>query len=121
MTDPCPAVSNNGKVTAQALRVWGDLMCLWRLCAKPGCARARACRGNAWRCFPRNFRLLPDGVQAWFEGVGELQKQGLPFDDAMEQLNAEDEGAALRDWYGAVSLSLGEEKTELPWRWWEAK
>jgi hypothetical protein len=102
------------------LRCWSDLFCLWRLCARPACRRARACRGDARRCFPSNLRLLPEGVQGWFNGLGRLQSEGLPFDDAMEELDATECGAALRDWYAAVAQSLGEVNT-MPYRWWDAR
>ena len=103
-----------------ALRDWGNLLCLWRLCAKPACRRARGCRGESRRCFPLNFHLLPYGVQAWFEWVGEQQQAGVPFDGAMEELDATDLGDALRDWCAAVSKSLGGNDT-LPHRWWEER
>lgn len=102
----------------EELRDWGNLLCLWRLCAKPACSRARACRGDARRCFPRQFHLLPQGVQGWFASLAEFQENGVPFDDAMEELDATDYGDALRDWCAAVSKSLGEERA-LPHRWWE--
>ena len=99
------------------LRGFADLFCLWRLCAKPGCRRARACRGDARGCFSRQFHLLPEGVQGWLDELSELQQEGLPFDAAMQELDAMDCGGALRDWYAAVSRSLGEKDT-LPIRWW---
>src|SRR6476619_2626616 len=101
----------------EELRCWCDLFCLWRLCARPACRRARACRGDARRCFPRNFHLLPGGVQNWFAGLAEMQRDGKPFDDAMEALDTGDEGDALRDWFAAVAKSLGETDAT-PYRWW---
>ncbi len=70
------------------LRCWSDLFCLWRLCGKPACRRARACHGDARSCFSREIHLLPEGVRAWFDGLAEMQTEGLPFDDAMEELDA---------------------------------
>jgi hypothetical protein len=119
MTNTRPSSRPPGaEIPAATLRHWGDLMCLWRLCARPACMRAHACRGDAQRCFPRNYPLLPDGVQAWFAGVGELQREGVPFDEAMEELDTGEEGDAFRDWYAAVARSLGEPETPLPIQWW---
>jgi hypothetical protein len=50
--------------------------------------------------------LLPDGVQQWFVGLGEAQKEGLSWDEAWEWLEAEGCGAALRQWHEAVEQSL---------------
>ena len=114
-----PAPSYSPAAEIATLRRWGDLMCLWRLCSRPACIRGRACKGDARRCFPRNFALLPEGVQAWFAGVGELQEDGVPFDEAMEELDTGEEGDAFRDWYAAVARSLGEPETPLPIQWWK--
>jgi len=90
----------------ETTRGWGDVLCLWRLCPRAGCARAHACKGNVRDCFPRHFALLPQGVQDWFAGLGEAQKNGLSFDEAMGALDAEGCGAALRNWHEAVEQSL---------------
>ena len=94
-----------------ATRGWGDILRLWRLCPRTPCARARACKGNVRDCFPRHFKLLPQGVQEWFAGVGETQKEGASFDEAMEWLDAEGPGQALRAWYEAVEQSLPARRT----------
>ena len=57
-------------------------------------------------CFPRHFKLLPQGVQDWWLGLGEAQKDGLSWDEAMEWLEAEGCCEALRNWYDAVEQSL---------------
>lgn len=101
------------------LRLWGDLLLLWRLCDKPACSRARACKGDGRRCFPRNIHLTPQGVRDWFGALGCLQKEGVPFDDAMAELDASEYGAAFREWHAAVWTSLGIEEP-LPARWWDA-
>ena len=90
------------------------------MCAKPPCRRARACRGDGRRCLPRQFYLSPGGVQNWFAGLAEMQRDGKPFDDAMEALNTGDEGDAMREWFEAVAKSLGEVDT-MPYRWWDAR
>ena len=114
---PCPA---DDKALAAELRVWVDILALWRLCAKPACRRTRECRGDARVCFPRNAGLLPEGVQDWYDGLCEAHDAGTPFDDAVAALNVTDAGHAFRDWHAAVSASLGGNET-LPVRWWNAR
>lgn len=92
----------------ESMRGWGEVLSLWRLCGNAACRRARICRGHARVCFPRNFVLLPEGVQAWFVGLGEAQENGLTFDEAMDWLDAVGAGEAFRDWNEAVAASLGE-------------
>ncbi len=87
----------------RSMRVWGDMLRIWRLCGRAGCRRAHACRGDARACFPHNFALLPEGVRDWFAGVGEAQKNDLSFDAAMERLDALPEGEAFRAWCKAVA------------------
>jgi hypothetical protein len=94
-----------------ASRGWGDILCLWRLCPRTACARARACKGNVRDCFPRHFKLLPQGVQEWFAGLGHAQNEGASFDEAMEWLDAEGPGQALRAWYEAVEQSMPARRT----------
>ena len=96
-------------------RPFVDLLCLWRLCAKPACSRA--CHGDARICLQRHGQLLPDGVQDWYDGLCDAQARREPFNDAMEALDATEAGDALRDWHEAVSASLGE-KGGLEPRWW---
>ncbi len=103
--------------TAEDMRVWGDMMLIWALCAKPACRRARQCRGDALRCMPKLIHLLPEGVRAWLCGLGEAQEAGETFDQAVEARDRTDCGDALRDWHYAVSKSLGG-KTALPIMWW---
>ena len=90
----------------ETTRGWGDFLCLWRLCPRAACARAHACKGNVRDCFPRHFKLLPERVQEWWVALGEAQKNGLSFDEAMGALEAEGCGAALRNWHEAVEQSL---------------
>ena len=103
----------------EELRDWGNLFALWRLCGRTACRRAGACRGDARACFPRNFALLPNGVRAWFAGLGQAQQAGHTFDEAVEWLDGTEAGDAFRDWHAAVAKSLGDEAS-LPVRWWNA-
>ena len=92
----------------ESMRGWGDALSLWRLCANATCRRARCCRGNARVCFPRNFRLLPEGVRAWFGGIGEAQEEELTWEEAMAWLDTTPAGEAYHEWNESVRTSLGE-------------
>lgn len=91
---------------AKAQRGWGNILGLWRLCGDAACRRARACRGDALVCFPRNINLLPQGVREWFTALGEAQADGLTFDEAMRSLEDTPESEAFEDWSAAVAASL---------------
>jgi hypothetical protein len=88
------------------MRGWGDVLRVWRLCPRTACMRARACRGDARDCLPRHFTLLPHGVQEWFAGINAAQREGAPFDEAIEWLDSEGLGEALGAWCAAVEQSL---------------
>ena len=92
----------------QGARQWADVLCLWRLCGDAGCRRARCCRGGVHDCFARSFPLLPDGVRAWFVGLGAAQAEKLPFEAAMARLDATPAGEAFRAWREAAGAPLGE-------------
>ena len=94
--------------------LWSDLLLLWRLCDKSACSRARACKGDERRCLPHYFSLLPEGVQDWYGCLARCKKDGVPFDDAIAELEANGCTKALHDWHVAVWNSLGE---KMPARW----
>ena len=94
------------KLFIETTRGWGNVLRLWRLCPRAECARAHACKGDVRDCFPRHFALLPERVQEWWLGLGEAQKNGLSFDEAMGALEAEGCGEALRNWHETVEQSL---------------
>ena len=91
----------------KTMRGWADVLSLWRLCNNGGCRRARACGGNARVCYRQNIPLLPEGVQAWFAGVGRAQDDKLSYDAAIEWLETMPAGEAFHDWNEAVKESLG--------------
>ncbi|MBI4274118.1 MAG: hypothetical protein HY659_05415 [Rhizobiales bacterium] len=95
----------------RVMRGWSDVLNLWRLCNRTACRRTRACGGKPLQCFKLNFPLLPEGVRAWFEGVGQAQDQKLTFDEAMEWLDTTDAGEAFREWTKAVKASVPRQQT----------
>ena len=66
------------------LRGWMNWLNAWRVCANTACERARCCRGQMSRCFPR----LPQGVQDAFIALMQAREEGLPFDEAWDELEA---------------------------------
>jgi hypothetical protein len=89
----------------QSIRGWADVLALWRFCRNKGCMRARACRGDAYRCFPAFVPLLPDSLQAWMEMIGDGQEDGLSYDEAIEQMIGTEAEEALERWYNALAWS----------------
>jgi len=92
------------------VRGWGNILGLWRLCGNAACRRAHCCRGQGAACFKANYPLLPEGVRAWFEGLGEAQKQDYSFDEAVEWLDGLGLMDEFRDWCAAVDGKAREGK-----------
>jgi len=84
------------------LRGWGNVLSLWRLCGSAACRRAHCCRGNGTARFKQNYPLLPEGVRAWFEGLGEAQKENYSFDQAIVWLDGLGLMDEFRNWCAAV-------------------
>jgi hypothetical protein len=91
-------------------RAWNDVLCTWRLCRNAACVRASHCCGRPRPCFRKHFPLLPEGVRAWFEGVGEAQIDRLTFDEAIEWLDATPAGEAFHEWRAAVNAPMEKEQ-----------
>jgi len=90
-----------------ALRDWSNLLMLWRLCGRPACRRACACRNDPRICFARNHALLPRDMQDWFATLGRCKTLGTSFDGALELIETSTIAGALRDWHAAVGRSVG--------------
>lgn len=95
----------------QSFRLWADVLRLWRLCGNASCRRCRACRGKSRACFSANYPLLPDGVREYFDALGQAHRDGLTFDDALEELDGSDEDEAFRAWTSAVDASARPRKS----------
>ena len=74
-----------------ALRVTANLLCLWGLCERPACRRARQCRRDPQSCLARYAPLAPEAarfgalalLQGALDGVGiEEVRQYVPLDIA---------------------------------------
>ncbi len=81
-----------------------DLHLLWRLCGRPACFRARACRGDYRDCIERCLPLVPESARGFIAGFAVAQDAGMPFDDMFDDLSGE--WQALEDWRRTVEASL---------------
>jgi len=74
-------------------------MCLWGLCARPSCRRARACRGEPRDGLHRYALLVPeaarDGVAAMLDGL----RSRMDFDALLEDAPEMED---LMDWAECV-------------------
>jgi hypothetical protein len=77
-----------------ALRFGADRICLWRLCRKSACVRARACRGDA--------RLYAGLVRDWLELLDIEKRARRSFADIERPLATADELRAYRAWRKAL-------------------
>ena len=101
-----PTPPGHAPGAGEALRGWGNHLCIWRLCDRRACRRARACRGNSQICFPRYCPLLPSGVQAYFAMLQMSRNDNQTFDEAMRQIRHTWIEQAFCDWHAAVEASL---------------
>ena len=86
--------ANDEKSREDALRFGADRICLWRLCGKPPCVRARACRGDA--------RLCAGLVRDWLELLDIEKRAERGFADIERPLATPDELRAYRAWRKAL-------------------
>jgi hypothetical protein len=92
--------TENDPTLTPALRGMSNLLCLWGLCARPACRRARGCKRDPRDCLSRYAPLVPDdardGVAAMFEG----KQCGMSYDELRAE--APLEIAAIENWIGLV-------------------
>jgi len=113
MTEPREPYASYSPRRTEALRGWGDILLIWTLCERRRCAHARACRGDARICVPRYFPHLPEGVQAWFAGLGQAQAEGDTFDEALEWVDSIGAAEAFQEWHAAQSERGRDERSEI--------
>ena len=90
--------ARKGVESEEALRDWCWMLGLWRVCDRAACQRARACRGNVRACTPRNFALVPEGVQAWFVNLMLGKEDGLSFDESLARIEGTPVEEEFFDW-----------------------
>src|SRR5690242_20806031 len=98
MTNPLPPTSDYPRRLNEHIRGWNNVLCLWRLCRKEKCFQTRACHGNdARRCFHTHFMLLPHGLQEWMFMIRDATREGLSYDEAIEDMIDTAAEGALED------------------------
>lgn len=82
------------------LRWAADMLCLWALCGKPACRRARACRRDPRACTDRHAGLVPQAAGCGFTLLAEGKLAGLSYEEVRAE--APEEVAAYEDWLARV-------------------
>jgi hypothetical protein len=86
--------ADDKKLREAALRFGADRICLWRLCRKTPCVRARACRGDA--------RVCAGLVRDWLDLLDTEKRARRSFADIERPLATPDELRAYRAWRKAL-------------------
>ena len=84
-------------------RWMANMICLWGLCAKPACRRARACRRDPQDCLARYAPLVPEEAREGVKVLLEGRQYGLSYDDV--RADAPEEVAAVENWIARVNAS----------------
>jgi hypothetical protein len=98
------ALAQNKTARARSLRSASNLLCLWGLCGKATCHRARTCRGAAPDCVARYAPLAPEDVRLGVALMLEARRCGLSYDAA--RADATEEFAAVERWIGLVHAAM---------------
>jgi hypothetical protein len=80
-----------------------NLMCLWGLCAKPACRRARKCRGEPRDCLARYAPLVPEEAREGIKAMIEGRRDNLSFDEVRDMADGEVDAAI--EWMALVAQS----------------
>jgi hypothetical protein len=92
------------RASRRATARWiADLYCLWRLCGKSACRRARACKCDTRSCL-RALPLVPPEALLFLKGFDEARVEWLSFDEMMAR--NEEEWAAVEEWQELVMTTL---------------
>jgi hypothetical protein len=103
--------NSNGKDTSMtthdpALRITSNLLCLWALCGKLGCRRAKRCKGKPDDCITRYAPLVPEAARCGVLAVAAAGSYGIGDDDMRADAGAE--LAALEAWIAQVEAAYGD-------------
>ncbi len=87
-----------------ALRFGATRLCLWRLCGKSACARARACKGDAQICMCR--------LREWLDAIeAERQLRGS-FAPLESELKSLEEARAYLAWRKTLDVAAAKSGTD---------
>ncbi len=85
------------------LRGLSDMLCLYGLCGRRACRRARTCHGEPRQCLARYAPLVPEDAREGAKEMIDGKRLGLSFDELMD--GAREEVLALSAWAGAVAAT----------------
>jgi hypothetical protein len=87
------------------LRTTSNTLCLWALCGKPACRRARQCRRDPNDCIARYAPLVPEEARCGVLALIEAGRCGIS--DEQMRADAPAEIAALESWIAQVHAANG--------------
>ena len=73
----------------ESKRLIADLYCIWRLCGRAACRKARTCRGTPEDCLKRCMPLVPEDARMWVVALMEGKEFGEPFEVALAEVPKE--------------------------------
>ena len=83
-----------------ALRWTANALCLWGLCGKAACRRARQCRHHPEQCLARYAPLVPEEARIGVMALAQGRHDGVG--DEVVRMHAPVEIAAIEDWTARV-------------------
>jgi hypothetical protein len=87
----------------RVLRAMSNMLCIYGLCGRRACRRARACRGEPRDCLRRYAPLVPEDAREGAKAMAWAGRRGLSFDDLLD--DARDDVLALADWAAGITAS----------------
>lgn len=85
-------------------RYAADLLCLWALCGKPACRRARTCKRDPKSCARRYGPLAPEQARLGMLATLQGAQDGVGIDEV--RLHVPDDIAALEAWRAQVATAV---------------
>jgi hypothetical protein len=87
-----------------------ELYCLWRLCPRTACQRAKACRGDACTC-QTGLALVPSDALDFMAAFEQARDDRLSFEEMIDV--CAEEIAALERWRAQVARSMASSRADM--------
>jgi hypothetical protein len=101
---PTPLTERHYRDGSHATPHWiAELYCLWRLCPRTACRRAKACRSGGCAC-QTGLALVPPGALDFLAAFEQARDDGLTYDEMIDV--CAEELAALEHWREQVARSV---------------
>jgi hypothetical protein len=101
---PTPLTERHYRDGTHATPRWiSELYCLWRLCPRTACRRAKACRGDGCAC-QTGLALVPPDARDFLAALEQARDDRLSYDEMIEVCAEELE--ALERWRDQVERSI---------------